>query len=126
MKVLLIEDDGPCAELLGLRLNQLGFEVLTAQDADTALGLARAHRPALVLSDLKLGGEIFAGERLIRALRADPLTAGVPMVVHSVYMRDTLDMPELAPLIDAVLPKPFAFKQLRALIDDLLPMAIAS
>lgn len=126
MKVLLIEDDGPCAELLGLRLNQLGFEVLAAQDPETALALARAHRPALVLCDLKLGGEMLAGERLIRTLRADPSTAGVPMVVHSVYMRDAQDLPELAPLIDAVLPKPFAFKQLRALIDDVLPLAVAS
>ncbi|HEY9723018.1 MAG TPA: response regulator [Oscillatoriaceae cyanobacterium] len=126
MRVLLVEDDGPCAELLSLRLAQLGFEVLQAQDAESALDLAREHPLDLVLSDLKLGSDGFAGEKLIRRLREMPALTSVPILVHSVYMHHLSDLPELAPFVDGVLPKPFAFKQLRALIADVLPLSQAS
>jgi DNA-binding response OmpR family regulator len=122
MKVLLIEDDAPCAELLMLRLAQLGCTVVSTDDAEQALALAMVERPNLVITDLRLSSDRLGGFRLIRKLREMEETARVPIIVHSVYALDSADIPELESMIDGVLPKPFTFAQLKALVQAQSPL----
>jgi two-component system, response regulator PdtaR len=56
-KVLLVEDDHLVALDLEDALRGAGFEVIgPAVSADEAIGLARAHRPALAIMDIRLAG----------------------------------------------------------------------
>jgi CheY-like chemotaxis protein len=58
-----------------------GVTLLPAMLGGVAVDLAREHRPDLVLLDLHLPD--MSGEEVLRRLRADPATAGIPVVVLS-------------------------------------------
>lgn len=54
------------------------LRLLSAHDGHVGLSLARAHQPAIILMDLNLPG--MSGIEVLRQLRADPLTAGIPVI----------------------------------------------
>ena len=80
-KVLLVEDS-KIQKLANERiLHKAGYMVLNAADGEEALCLARENIPDIVLLDMllpKLGGR-----EVMRALRADPPTAMIPVLVFS-------------------------------------------
>lgn len=51
-KLLVIEDDHALRQVLSDRLNEEGFEVITAEDGDEGLNLAILHHPAMILLDI--------------------------------------------------------------------------
>jgi CheY-like chemotaxis protein/phosphoribosyl 1,2-cyclic phosphodiesterase len=67
--ILVVDDDKDVVDLLIETLSPEGFRVLTAGDGETALRLARAHRPDLLLLDWHMPGQ--DGLEVCRALRAD-------------------------------------------------------
>jgi DNA-binding response OmpR family regulator len=80
-KILLAEDDRFMRKAADAALRRHGFCVITAVDGENALELARSEQPALILLDLimpKLHG--FA---VMRALKKDPETAAIPIIVIS-------------------------------------------
>src|SRR5690606_22902120 len=76
--ILLIEDNPLNMELAGEILRQAGLTVLEAVTARERLRLAVEARPALVLLDIQLPD--LDGLEAVRRLRADPRTAGIPVV----------------------------------------------
>ncbi|QOY94094.1 response regulator [Massilia sp. UMI-21] len=54
------------------------LRLLSALDGHVGLSLARAHRPEIILMDLNLPG--MSGIEVLKQLRADPLTAGIPVI----------------------------------------------
>ena len=79
--ILIADDDPTIVRLLTLTLEPQGFRLLTASDGETALRIARAERPALVLLDWQMPGA--DGIAVTRALRADadPDLRDVPVVL---------------------------------------------
>jgi CheY-like chemotaxis protein len=77
-RVLLVEDDRFLRKAAEATLRQHGYVVLTAADGEEALRVARAERPALVLLDLIMPK--MQGFEVLRTLKADPVTAGIPEV----------------------------------------------
>lgn len=79
---MLVVDDSPtiCA-ILGKILGRDGYSVLKAGDGESALALARSEKPALIFLDIVLPG--MNGFTVLRALRHDPLTADIPIVMIS-------------------------------------------
>jgi CheY-like chemotaxis protein len=67
--ILIADDDPTIVRLLTLTLEPQGFRLLTASDGETALRMARAERPALLLLDWQMPGA--DGIEVTRALRAD-------------------------------------------------------
>jgi CheY-like chemotaxis protein len=62
-------------------LARAGYKVVTASDGEEALMIAHARIPDLILLDMllpKLGGP-----EVLHALRKDPLTASIPVIVLS-------------------------------------------
>src|SRR5438132_852441 len=80
-RVLIVEDSPTQAQQLAFILEDAGFEVETAPDAEQ--GFARLARGrgafAIVLSDLNLPGD--SGFDLCRRIKADPALRGIPVVV---------------------------------------------
>ena len=77
---LLYVEDNPAnlclvQELLAFRP---GLGLMTAPDAHLGIELARAHLPDVILMDLNLPG--LSGFDALRELRADPLTAHIPVI----------------------------------------------
>jgi CheY-like chemotaxis protein len=67
--VLIVDDDPDIVGLLTAALRPEGFQLLSAGDGETALLLARAERPALILLDWMMPG--CTGLEICRALRAE-------------------------------------------------------
>jgi len=53
-KILVVDDDEACVLMVSSGLRKLGFEVVAATDGWDGLAQARAHRPDLVLLDVKM------------------------------------------------------------------------
>ena len=76
--VLIIEDNDKNLELVRDILQAKGYDTLEAGTAESGLKIARAHAPDLILMDIQLPG--MNGIEGLRALRAEPVTAGIPVV----------------------------------------------
>jgi CheY-like chemotaxis protein len=80
-RLLLVEDDRFLRKAAEVVLRRHGFEVLTAQDGEEGLTVARAERPALILLDLIMPK--MQGFQVIEHLKQDPETADIPVIVMS-------------------------------------------
>ena len=79
--VVVIEDDRPSLELLTLYLEGAGVEVVGARDGPSGLEIVRRKQPAAVVLDIRLPD--MDGWEVLTALKADPVTAEIPVVVVS-------------------------------------------
>ncbi|HVF52134.1 MAG TPA: response regulator [Actinomycetota bacterium] len=76
---LVVEDDGDVQLLWRLVLEGAGMQVFSAKTERDALDQAAAHRPDVILLDLKLQGG--SGWDVLDALNKDPSLAEVPVIV---------------------------------------------
>lgn len=98
---VLVADADPFARQAMERTLGKEFNVITCGDGNAALEQARQEPPDLVILDLLLPG--LDGLQLLRRLRADPRTEGVPVLVFSALLAED---PSRAAGADAFLPKP--------------------
>ena len=80
--VALIEDDPLAVDLLTLHLRDAGFEVVSASDGPSGVGLVQRLSPEAVVLDISLPG--IDGWGVLSRLSADPSTAAIPVVVVSI------------------------------------------
>lgn len=66
--ILLVDDDADLLRLLAIRLEAVGYGVVTAGKAEHALALIGTERPGLVITDLRMPG--MDGAALFDAIRA--------------------------------------------------------
>ena len=76
-KILVMEDDKKIATALAIRLQAVGYEVLTARDGFDGLKLALAVRPDLILTDIWM--PVGTGFSVTQRLRSLGLT-DVPVI----------------------------------------------
>jgi CheY-like chemotaxis protein len=82
-RTILLVDDNPDVALLFRRfLADTSFHLIQARSAERALRLAREVHPDLVVLDVLL--PTTDGWELLQALRADPATDSIPVVISSV------------------------------------------
>lgn len=55
-RILLVDDDPDLLRLLSIRLNTAGWEVMTADSAESALPLLEERQPQVVVTDLRMDG----------------------------------------------------------------------
>src|SRR5215471_13032563 len=80
-RVLLAEDDRFLRKAAGAMLRRQGFTVLTAEDGEEALRIAREENPNLILLDLIMPK--LQGFEVLKALKSNPETAPIPVVILS-------------------------------------------
>jgi CheY-like chemotaxis protein len=82
LKRILLVDDSKFLRLANERaLVKAGYTVVTASDGDEALSAASTQTPDLILLDMLLPG--LGGPEVLKALRKDPVTASIPVIVLS-------------------------------------------
>ncbi|WP_437588944.1 response regulator [Sorangium sp. So ce1000] len=108
---VLVVGAAPLAEALAPGGDEVGpsFEVERTDDVETAIDLARAFAPDLVLLDADMPG----ARGLAEALAADPLTDLVPVVAVGRFARPEDAAPYMALGAARVLPKPASPDALR-------------
>jgi CheY-like chemotaxis protein len=78
-KILLVDDSKFLRLATERALARAGYDVSTAADGVDALQIAREKRPDVILLDMLLPK--MAGPEVLKALKNDPATAGIAVVV---------------------------------------------
>jgi|SRR5271167_3661810 len=81
VKILLVEDSKPILRENESALHRAGYEVICAEDGETALQMAQAQHPDLILLDMILPK--MTGPEVLRRLKTEANTAEIPVVVLS-------------------------------------------
>ncbi|MGV3615398.1 MAG: response regulator [Fimbriimonas sp.] len=81
--IVLIEDNRANLELMSYLLRAHGHQVWTAMNGDDGIRLVSEHLPHIVLCDIHMPGA--TGLDVVRALRADPAVAAIPVVAVTAY-----------------------------------------
>ncbi|PIP68667.1 MAG: hypothetical protein CO035_01160 [Candidatus Omnitrophica bacterium CG_4_9_14_0_2_um_filter_42_8] len=79
--LLIIDDEEALASMLSFRLQNSGFDTITATDGDTGVGLAKENKPDLILLDLMMPK--VDGFEVSKRLKSDFATKNIPIVVFS-------------------------------------------
>ena len=117
--ILLLIDDAPSIHrLLAFKLKNEGLDFLAASSGQEGCELAASHHPGLVLLDLNMPG--MDGFQTLKALKNDPRTIDIPVIVLSGNSKpeDKVRAFELGAM-DFV-TKPFDIHELRARIASAL------
>jgi DNA-binding response OmpR family regulator len=117
-KVLIADDQPTMRQLVRLTLESGHFEILEAADDDAALAIARAERPDLLFLDWTMPG--MAGVDVCRALREDPSTAGIRIVMLTARSQDSDRALAEEMGADDYITKPFSPIQLLEKVRDVL------
>jgi CheY-like chemotaxis protein len=83
--VLFVEDDSSVAQMYKLKLELDGYRVDVASDGEAAVEMATSEPPDIVFLDIRLPK--LDGFGVLQALRANPKTKNVRVVVLSNYSR---------------------------------------
>src|SRR3954469_16864368 len=78
-RILVVDDIEANVRLLKAKLEAEYYEVLTASDGPSALALAAAEKPDIVLLDVMMPG--MDGFQVCRRLKDDPETGHIPVVL---------------------------------------------
>jgi CheY-like chemotaxis protein len=115
-RILVIDDEVDICILIKDVLEEGGYWVATASDG-TALDVAAATQPVMVLLDLMMPG--MDGYEVGRRLRADPTTAAIRIVVMSASSRLRQAAVQIG--ADGYLEKPFTLETLLATVAAYAP-----
>ena len=116
--ILVVDDDPVIVTMLSTRLSKRGYQVATAADGAKAIEAAKNQRFDVVLLDVMMPGK--SGWEVARALKQDPATQDVKIVMVSAIGEKTNEI--TAPIYgaDAHVDKPFEFEKLEKVIAGLL------
>lgn len=117
-KILVVDDEPDALELITFNLKNAGFDVLTADDGEAALQLARNQLPDLVLLDLMLP-EV-DGLEVCKILRRDPATSAIPIIMVTAKAAEMDRVLGLELGADDYVTKPFSPRELVLRVKNLL------
>jgi CheY-like chemotaxis protein len=117
-KILYIEDTENNRILVERKLRRCGYEVITAEDAETGLALAAREQPELILMDMGLPG--LDGWAATRRLRADPALKHIRVIALTAHAMPGDKERGLEAGCDDYDTKPFEFERLLKKIQTLL------
>ena len=105
-RVMMVEDDNDIRTVAGMALEMVGgLKVLACESGAVALAAVKDFAPQLVLLDVMMPG--MSGPEVLKALRRDPQTAGLPVVFMTASVQ-TAELQELRKLgALEVIAKPF-------------------
>jgi DNA-binding response OmpR family regulator len=120
-RILVVEDDRDIAELVERYLQKAGFAVELLSSGREALGALADRPPDLLVLDLMLPG--VGGLDICRAARANPRTAGIPIIMLTARADESERIVGLESGADDYIPKPFSPNELVARVRALLRRA---
>lgn len=102
--ILVVEDSHTVATVVQAALVKEGYNVILAEDGLEALKLVLAHRPRLVITDGVMPR--LDGHGLLRAIKANPLTADIPVIMLTGKASTEEEQKALAAGFIDFIPKP--------------------
>lgn len=117
-QIVVIEDEEDILELISYNLRREGYDVSGAASGEEGLALVDEVRPEAVLLDLMLPG--VDGLEVCKRLKANPVTASIPVLVISAKGEESDVIVGLELGADDYVTKPFSPKVLIARVRALL------
>jgi len=119
MKSILIADDEThILNVLSIKLQNAGYNVITAEDGAEAYGLACAQRPDLVITDYQMPR--LSGLELCSKLKCDPATSDVSAILLTARGFSMSEEDMRLGNIKEVITKPFSPRKVLARVQELL------
>ncbi len=120
-RILVVEDEAEIAALIAYQLTREGYRVETALNGAAALDALHRDLPDVLVLDRMLPG--VSGDDMLKAVRADPATRTVPVLVLTAK-REQVDRIQGFELgADDYLTKPFSPRELVLRVDGILRRA---
>jgi CheY-like chemotaxis protein len=111
--VLIVDDDLPIREALRALLEGEGYDVEEAENGRVALDRVRGGQaPAVVLLDLMM--PVMTGGEFLRAVKHDPLTVRIPIIVMTAWRSGATGITGVPP--DGYLRKPLNVDALLSMV----------
>ena len=120
--ILAVDDEAHILHVVGLKLKNAGFNVMTANDAEEALEIASSHPIDMLITDFQMPG--MSGLDLARKLHAEPGRKNLPAMLLTAHGL-ALEQVELAHAgITVCLSKPFSPRDLLEKVHQLLDQRV--
>jgi signal transduction histidine kinase/DNA-binding response OmpR family regulator len=118
-RIVLADDNADMRDYVS-RLLAPFYDVIAVADGEEALRAARDQRPDLVLTDVMMPK--LDGFGLLSAMRADPATASIPLIMLSARAGEEARVEGLEAGADDYLVKPFSARELLARVSGMLAL----
>ncbi len=119
--ILIVEDERDLADMLAINLQRAGYVPRVVHSGRQALAVISADRPDLIILDLMLPE--LSGTEIARRVRAEPKTAGIPIIMVTAKTGELDQLTGLSIGADDYVTKPFSVKVLLARIEAVLRRA---
>ena len=120
-RILVADDDVDIRELVEFKLSTLGHDVVAVSDGAAAIDACQAERPDLAVLDVMMPG--VSGLDAIRAIRADPALADLPVILLTARAQESDVETGFDSGADDYITKPFNIPELLARIKSHLRRA---
>jgi phosphate regulon transcriptional regulator PhoB len=122
-RIIIVDDEKDIVDLISYNLEKEGFVTIKAYDGESALELAKARKPDLVVLDLMLPG--IRGLEVCKFIRKNPATETLPIIMLTAKGDQVDKILGLEMGADDYITKPFNVKELIARIRAVLRRAEA-
>jgi CheY-like chemotaxis protein len=116
--VLLVDDDADTLDMYDVGLTYDGFDAFTTRSAAGVAGRVQTLHADVVVTDLNLTGAI--GWHVVEALKSDPFTRDIPVVVLTGWTDETVARRAHELGCATVLTKPCLPETLAGVLKDIL------
>ena len=117
-KILVVDDEVDLVEMLTMRLEASGYEVITASNGQEGLDKAQNENPDLMLLDVMM--PIMNGYQVCRLLKFDDRFKHIPIIMLTAKTQDSDEATGKQTGADSYIGKPFDWKILHAEIKKYL------
>ncbi len=117
-KILVVDDEIYIVHILDFSLGMEGYQVITALDGEQGLEKAQTERPDLIVLDIMMPK--LDGYETCKALKADPATRAIPVILLSAKGRNMDQKIGFEVGADDYITKPFSPRKLVERINAIL------
>ncbi len=117
-KILLVDDEQDLLDLLSYNLSHHGFDIVTATDGESAIRVAEAEKPDVIVLDIMMAG--MSGFEVCAALRSHPELSQTAVLMLTAKTSEADEVRGLEVGADDYVPKPVSPKLLVSRVRALL------
>ena len=118
-RILLVDDNIDCRELMALYIHRLGYDVVQAGDGIEAIEKAEGERFDLILMDIQLPK--LGGAESVSQLKKNSITKEVPILIFTGFSPNKYENTPLASDTVDIIQKPISLQVVRHLLKKYLP-----
>lgn len=120
-KLLVVDDEPYLTELVAQSLERAGYAVVVASDGEEGFDAALRELPNLIITDYQM--PVTDGFALACRLKDTPQTSHIPLIMLTARGHRLTPTDLAKTNIKQMLPKPFSARQLKQLVQEMVPAA---